>query len=51
MFLTIITTIAIAGIILGGLISKKVKGDKLKKIFGWFVMLMGIYILIKEFFL
>ncbi len=50
-FLTIITTIAIAGIILGGLISKKVKGDKLKKIFGWFVMLMGIYILIKEFFL
>ncbi|MEP7230152.1 MAG: sulfite exporter TauE/SafE family protein [Ginsengibacter sp.] len=51
MFLTIITAIAIAGIILGGLISKKVKGDKLKKIFGWFVMLMGIYILIKEFFL
>ncbi len=49
-FLATITIIAIAGIIVGGLFSKKVKGDKLKKIFGWFVMLMGIYILISEFF-
>ncbi|MEO6639366.1 MAG: sulfite exporter TauE/SafE family protein [Ginsengibacter sp.] len=50
-FLAIITGIAIAGIFIGDLVSKKVEGEKLKKIFGWFVMIMGIYILISEFFL
>lgn len=47
-FLLTITGIAIAGIVIGGLIGKRVRGDKLKKIFGWFVMLMGVYILISE---
>lgn len=47
-FLFIITAIAITGVILGGLMSKKINGDKLKKGFGWFVMAMGIYILVKE---
>jgi hypothetical protein len=28
-----------------------VDGDKLKKAFGWFVLVMGIYILIKELYL
>ena len=49
-FLITVTGIAIAGIVIGGLISKKVRGDNLKKIFGWFVMLMGVYILISEIF-
>jgi uncharacterized protein len=49
-FLLIITTIAIAGIFVGGLIGKKIAGDKLKKGFGWFVLVMGIYILSKEIF-
>lgn len=49
-FLCLITLIAIAGIIIGGLINKKVKGEKLKKGFGWFVMIMAIFILISEFF-
>jgi uncharacterized membrane protein YfcA len=49
-FLTKITLIATAGIFLGGLVSKKVKGEKLKKVFGWFVLLMAIAILLRELF-
>lgn len=48
--LIFITLISIAGIFIGGLIAKKIDGDKLKKIFGWFVLNMGLYILIKEIF-
>lgn len=50
-FLFKITAIAITGILIGGTIGKKVHGDKLKKGFGWFVLTMGIYILLKEIFL
>lgn len=47
-FLGIITAIAIAGIFVGGLMAKKIAGEKLKKGFGWFVLVMGIYIILKE---
>lgn len=47
-FLVIITFIAIAGIIIGGLLSKKIPSGKLKKAFGWFVLFMGVYIIIRE---
>ena len=47
-FLVLITAIAIAGIFIGGYFNQKVNGDKLKKGFGWFVLGMGIYIIIKE---
>jgi len=50
-FLIIISLIAIAGIFVGGLLSKKIPGEKLKKGFGWFVLIMGIYIIVKEVFL
>ena len=50
-FLITITTIAVAGIFIGGVLNKKISGDKLKKGFGWFVLIMGIYILTKELFL
>lgn len=50
-FLFKITGIAITGIFLGGIISKKISGNKLKKGFGWFVLIMGIYIIVKEIFL
>ncbi|MBL7730620.1 MAG: sulfite exporter TauE/SafE family protein [Chitinophagaceae bacterium] len=43
-----VTGLAIVGIFIGNLLSKKVSADKLKKGFGWFVLLMGIYIIIKE---
>ena len=48
--LIFITCIAITGIFIGGSIAKKIEGDKLKKIFGWFVLCMGLYILVKEIF-
>ena len=44
------TAFAVVGIFIGIFLSKKVPGDKLKKAFGWFVLLMGIYIIIKEIF-
>lgn len=43
-----VAAIAIVGIILGGTLAKKIEGEKLKKGFGWFVLIMGIYIIIKE---
>ena len=47
-FLTTITGFAIVGIFFGTALSKRVNSDKLKPAFGWFVLVMGIYILIKE---
>jgi uncharacterized protein len=43
-----VTTLAVAGIFIGSYLSKKVDGSKLKKGFGWFVLFMGIYIIINE---
>ncbi len=48
LFLLTVSAIAITGIFLGGLFSKKIDGEKLRKVFGWFVLAMGIYIIIKE---
>lgn len=47
-FLLTITAISIAGIFIGIQLSKKIAGAQLKKGFGWFVLIMGVYILIKE---
>ena len=48
--LIIFTLCSVNGIFIGNLISKKIEGNKLKSIFGWFVLVMGLYILIKELF-
>ena len=45
-----ISAIAIVGIIIGSQLSKKIDGKKLKPAFGWFILVMGIYIIIKELF-
>jgi hypothetical protein len=47
-FLMKVSAFAIAGIFIGTALSKKVDGAKLKPAFGWFVLVMGIYIIIKE---
>ena len=47
----IFTSLSIVGIFIGNYISKKVASENLKTGFGWFVLAMGIYIIIKEFFL
>lgn len=46
-----ISAFAIAGIFVGTALSKRIEGAKLKPAFGWFVLVMGIYILVKEIFL
>ncbi|MDV7695495.1 sulfite exporter TauE/SafE family protein [Chryseobacterium soli] len=45
-----ISAIAVVGIIIGSQLSKKIDGKKLKPAFGWFILVMGIYIIIKELF-
>ncbi|MDG2415568.1 MAG: sulfite exporter TauE/SafE family protein, partial [Flavobacteriaceae bacterium] len=42
------TVLSIGGIFLGIYLSKFIPGHKLKKSFGWFVLLMGVYIMYKE---
>jgi uncharacterized protein len=46
--LSIVTSLAILGIFIGMALSKKIDGAKLKPAFGWFVLVMGIYIIVKE---
>ncbi|MEL1246158.1 sulfite exporter TauE/SafE family protein [Flavobacterium sp. DGU11] len=48
MLLGAITAIAILGMLIGTALSRKIDGAALKPIFGWFVLVMGIYIIIKE---
>lgn len=47
-FLLTIAAFAVSGIFIGNMLSKKIDGAKLKPAFGWFVLAMGIYIIIKE---
>ncbi len=47
-FLGSFTALSILGIFLGVYLSKYIPGHKLKKSFGWFVLLMAFYILYKE---
>lgn len=47
-FLLIFTGISIGGIWLGVYLNKFIDGKKLKKGFGWFVLVMGIYIILSE---
>ena len=49
--LILVTLFAIVGMLIGTQLSKKIEGEKLKPIFGWFVLIMGIYIIVKELFL
>ena len=42
------TFCSVIGIFIGNYLSKKFSGEKLKTGFGWFVLAMGIYIILKE---
>jgi len=46
--LLIFTALSIVGIFIGSALSKKINEKALKKGFGWFVLIMGIYIIGKE---
>lgn len=51
MFLFSVTSLAVIGILIGNRISKKISAARLRKSFGWFVLVMGCWILLKELFL
>jgi uncharacterized protein len=48
LLLVVFTLLSIAGIFIGRRLSEKIPSEKLKKGFGWFILLMSIYIIIKE---
>ena len=45
-----VTTLAIAGIFIGDKLSKRIDGNKLKIGFGWFILVMGLYIIAQQLF-
>lgn len=47
-FLLLITAIAVGGSLVGSAISKRIEAGRLKTAFGWFVMALGVIILIKN---
>ncbi len=47
-FLLLFSSISIVGIFIGIYLSSFIDGKKLKKGFGWFVLVMGVYIILKE---
>lgn len=47
-FLLEFTALSVVGIFVGTYMSKYIPGEKLKKSFGWFVLVMGMYIIAKE---
>lgn len=47
-FLGIFSAISVVGIFIGSYLSNYISGAKLKPAFGWFVLVMGIYIITKE---
>ena len=49
-FMLVFTALSVLGIFIGIAVAKKIDGRKLKPAFGWFVLLMGLFIIIKEIF-
>lgn len=47
-FLLLFSILSMLGIFIGGYFNRYISGQKLKALFGWFVLLMGIGILLKE---
>lgn len=47
-FLSLITALAVIGILLGSFFNRKVDAALLRKIFGWFTFGMGLFILMQE---
>ena len=45
-----VSALAIAGIFIGDNLSKHIDGNQLKKGFGWFVLVMGLYVIVQQLF-
>lgn len=50
-FLLSITALAVTGILIGNRVSKLISAARLRTIFGWFILVMGTWILVTELFL
>ena len=50
-FLLTFSSVSVIGIFIGIGMSKKIDGKKMKPLFGWIVLVMGLFIIIKEIFL
>ncbi|MCS6990293.1 MAG: sulfite exporter TauE/SafE family protein [Chitinophagales bacterium] len=48
LFLLQVSAFAIAGTFIGAALSRHISGEKLKPAFGWFVLIIGVYIIVKE---
>jgi uncharacterized protein len=46
--LLIVTSLAVVGILIGNYFSKRMSGMRLRRYFGWFTLVIGTYILIRE---
>ncbi len=47
-FLLMISGICVAGILIGSLLSDKISSKKLRPAFGWFTLVVGVFVLVKE---
>jgi uncharacterized membrane protein YfcA len=47
-FLLLTTTICVGGILIGNTVAAKVSSVRLKPAFGWFTLIVGIFVLLKE---
>jgi len=47
-FLLLFTSLSVVGMFIGLYLNKFIDSEKLKKSFGWFLLIMGIYIVLKE---
>ncbi|MFZ6009638.1 MAG: sulfite exporter TauE/SafE family protein [Bacteroidota bacterium] len=47
-FLLTITALAIGGILVGNKLQRKISAPRLRKAFGWFILIMGTWILFRE---
>ena len=47
-FLLLFSSFSVLGIFVGIYLNKFINGNRLKKAFGWFVLIMGVYIILKE---
>lgn len=46
-----ITAIAVVGVLIGNVLAKRIETSHLKRGFGWFVLVVGVYIITRELFL
>lgn len=47
-FLGTIIALPLVGIVIGSQLNRRVSADRLKTAFGWFVLIMGIYVVLRE---